>query len=321
MKPLLLSLFIAASLVGCTNLRTEIDPDDLPGEPEKLVVYGYISPQDTVLSVRVGRSKPVLGDGAEAVPFNITNATVLMSNGSQSVPLIYTASDQIYRAKASALPIRTGQTYRLTVSTPDGKRVTAQATVPKPIPIQSIRLDSSIVEVTSAWRKVYLATISWQDPDGEDNYYRYGGTFDWNPNAAYPIDGQPKPTATVALRAVTFQRENTTGNLLSDDNADGSVLNSQSTNEIVNISVPDNVANPQAQAAQIRLSSLYPGARLTAQLLHLEKLYYQYANAVINQRRNRDNPFAEPVFIPTNIEGGLGCFVGYNRTEKVLLFR
>ncbi|CCH00530.1 hypothetical protein FAES_2521 [Fibrella aestuarina BUZ 2] len=320
MRLLFAGSLAAVALSACTNLRTEIDPSELPGEPEKIVVYGYISPQDTILSVRVGRSKPVLGDGAEAVPFNINNATVSINNGTQTVRLTYNSTDQVYRVKASTLPIRAGQTYTLDVSTPDGKRVTAQANVPKPIAIQSVRIDSSIVDAGTAWKKSYLMTISWQDPVGEENFYRYGGTFNWNPNQAYPINGQPKPSP-VTLRTIPFQRENTTGNLVTDKNQDGVVLSSQSSSEIVNVSLDDKVPNAQTQVAKIRLGSVYPGATVTAQLLHLDKLYYRYANAVINQRRNRDNPFAEPVLIPTNIVGGLGCFVGYNRTDKAILLR
>lgn len=315
-----MGLLAAVVLSACTNLRTEINPSELPGEPEKLVVYGYIAPQDTLLSVRVGRSKPVLGDGAEAVPFNINNATVSISNGSQTVRLLYNSTDQVYRVKASTLPIRVGQTYTLDVSTPDGKRVTAQASIPKPIAIQSVRIDSSIVDAGTSWKKSYLMTISWQDPVGEENFYRYGGTFNWNPSQSYPIGGQPKPPA-ITLQPISFQRENTTGNLVADINQDGVVLSSQSSTEVVNVSLDEKVPNAQTQVAKVKISSVYPGATITAQLLHLEKLYYRYANAVINQRRNRDNPFAEPVLIPSNIVGGLGCFVGYNRTDKAILLR
>lgn len=318
MKTVSLLACLATLLAACGNLRTEISPSELPGEPEKLVVYGYLSPQDTVLSVKVGRSKPVLGDGAEAVPFNITNATVSLSNGSQSVKLIHNLSDQIYKVKASALPIVAGKTYTLTVSTPDGKQVSAQATIPKPIPIQTIRLDSSVLQYATEWQKLYLMTFSWQDPPGEENFYKYGGTFDWNA-AGYPINGQSP--AGFTLRSINFQRQSTTGNLLSDNKQDGTVLSSLSSDAIASVAVKASVSNPQEQLASIRLAKVYPGARITAQLLHTEKIYYQYASAVLNQRRNRDNPFAEPVLIPSNIQGGLGCFAGYNRTERVLLVR
>lgn len=316
LRSLLLS-GIAALLTACGSLRTEVDPADLLGEPEKLVVYGYISPQDTVLSVKVGRSKPVLGDAAEALPFNIVDATVTLSNGSQSVRLLHVDREQIYKAKATALPIRAGQTYTLTVSTPDGRRVTARATVPKAIPIQAIRLDSTVQQTGTEWQKLYLMTFSWPDPTGEANFYRYGGTFDWSAGAN-PVNGQ-SPPVNPTLRSINFQRQGTTGNLLADGAQNGEVLSSLSSEAIASVAVKASVSDPRAQLAAIRFGKVYPGARITAQLMHIEKAYYQYANAVMSQRRNRDNPFAEPVLIPSNVEGGLGCFAGYNRTERVLL--
>ena len=46
--------------------------------------------------------------------------------------------------------------------------------------------------------------------------------------------------------------------------------------------------------------------------MSVDQAYYQFQEAVIRQRRSRNNPFAEPVLIPSNIDGGLGCFAGYN---------
>jgi hypothetical protein len=315
-------------LLSCTNLRTEVDPAELLGETEKLVVHSYLSPQDTILLVKVGRTKPVVGNQAPDVPYNVTNATVTLAGGGQSVQLTYLSSEQTYRARASALPIVTGRTYTLTATTPDGRRVTAQATIPPPVPIQGIRLDSVITKANSVsgstsvmeWQKLYQMTLRWQDPPGAQNYYRYGATFAWNPIANHPIGGQPI-SLPVTLRAIAFQRENITDNLLTDSGLDSTVLSSLPSVEFMGIAVSASQPNAETEVRSLRPSAVFPGVRITAQLFHLDKAYYQYVDAVTRQRRNRSNPFAEPALIPTNIEGGLGCFAGYNQATLTVQLR
>ena len=53
---------------------------------------------------------------------------------------------------------------------------------------------------------------------------------------------------------------------------------------------------------------------VTADLLHLNADYYRYHQALQRQQEVESNPFAEPVPIPTNIRGGLGCFGAYSRS-------
>ena len=51
-----LSLLI---LTGCQNLRQEVDLNGLTQQPNKLVVSAFISPQDTILTVKVNRTRPI----------------------------------------------------------------------------------------------------------------------------------------------------------------------------------------------------------------------------------------------------------------------
>ena len=54
-----------------------------------------------------------------------------------------------------------------------------------------------------------------------------------------------------------------------------------------------------------------PVGRLEVYLVNADENYYRYHDAVQRQNRVDGNPFAEPVPIPTNIQGGLGCFGAY----------
>ncbi len=310
---ILLFLFLAA----CGSLRNEVSPSLLSTEGEKLVVNSYISPQDTILSAKVSRSKPVLGEQTDALPYDVPNATVSLTDGNRVVVLRYVAEKQWYQAKASLLPIVTGKTYTITVSVPDGRQVTASATVPKPVTIRQGVLDSSYVSNGSRLQKVYSIRFDWQDPPTETNFYEYAAYFTWG--SSYPVNGQA-PTPPNAIRPLIFPRENRTGNMVTDDRQDGSRLTSLSA-EVGLVEVNGSGANAEAALKALTMGEVLPGARVVMQLLSTEPLYYRYTDAVLRQRENRNNPFAEPVIIPSNIQGGLGCFAAYNRSEKIFTFR
>lgn len=57
---------------------------------------------------------------------------------------------------------------------------------------------------------------------------------------------------------------------------------------------------------------------LHAYLLHTDEHYFLYHRSVRNASYSQDNPFAEPVLVYTNVEGGLGVFAAYNRTTQVV---
>lgn len=311
--------FLLVLLTACGSLRNEVSPSLLSSQGEKLVINSYISPQDTVLSVKVSRSKPVLGEQTDGLPFVVDNAAVSLTDGNRVVVLRYRTDKQWYQAPASLLPVLAGKTYTLTVSTPDGKQVTASATVPKAVAINQGILDSVVVTVGNRLQKVYSMRFDWQDPASEANFYEYAAYFRWAPSATYPIDGYVDPLRNT-LRSLLFTRENRTGNLVTDDRQDGSLLTSLAA-EVGLVEVAAGTPNAEAALKVLTLGKVLPQPQVMLQLLSTEALYYRYTDAIIRQRENRSNPFAEPVLIPTNVQGGLGCFAAYNRSEKTVRLR
>ena len=49
-------------------------------------------------------------------------------------------------------------------------------------------------------------------------------------------------------------------------------------------------------------------------ICHTDKLYYDYQHAIDAITIAKDNPFSDPVRLPSNIIGAYGVFCGYNRT-------
>jgi hypothetical protein len=272
---------------SCNSFVTEVDPSQLPSTDSKLVLSCYISPQDTVIAAKVTETKTVISTGGTRA--DITNATVKISDGTKTVQLVYDNNLLYYRALPSQMPIEVGKTYTMTVSTPDGRSVSAKSTVPSPISIKEIKVDSgtsvTIRKLNAQEVKEYYFKLIWQDVAGSADYYRgFGfvqGIFkDRNNSSAQRTDG------------VDFTSTD-------DKNSDGQLLALSVTYQ------------PARNATQATIQ------KLTVGLFHSDIHYFNYHESLRKQRGN-SNPFAEPVLLYTNVEGGFGCFGAYNATWKEL---
>ncbi|QKZ15579.1 DUF4249 domain-containing protein [Spirosoma sp. KUDC1026] len=288
-------------LTGCGSLRTEVNPEFLNRESGKLVVTGFLSPQDTVLAVKVSRSRTVLGDSINTgATQNIQNAVVTIQEGGRLVALNNKNNTaDYYSIEARFLPIIAGRTYKLVVQTPGGERAESSCTIPSIVRLDGIAFDSAIINQFFNQQKRYYVHASWTDQPNQANYYQLTGLFQFiNADSA----GRRE------YRNVRFDAAN--GSLQSDENRDGDQIFSERA-YISRIDV-------NSPAAQRSFSSRFRDAIVTVNLLNIEKTYYQYQTAAGLQAQSSGNPFAEPVLIPSNIQGGLGCFAGYNRSTMRL---
>ena len=293
---------------GCINLRNEISPSLLGVEQPKLVVTCFLSPQDTTLAVKVTRSSTVVGDSISLLQTgnNVTNATVTLTQGDRSVTLRYdvrpvdsTRLRPYYSVNARLLPIVTGQTYTLTVVTPNGQRASSTCTIPAPVLPTAITFDS--LEDTQNRTKVrrYFVKAQWQDPANQANYYQVAGIFRYTNSTA---------TTEEKYNGLAFDDDNR--GLFTDAGLDGTTF----------VSGRAFVATSSGSSQQSSFNNQYKSAFATVNLMSVDQAYYRFQEASIRQRRSRNNPFAEPVLIPSNITDGLGCFAGYNNATltKVL---
>jgi hypothetical protein len=284
-----ISLIISSlALWSCNSFVTEIDPSELPSTDSRLVLSCYISPQDTVIAAKLTETKTVISTGGTRA--DITNATMKISDGTKTVPLIYDNNLLYYRALPSQMKIEVGKSYFMTVSTPDGRSVSSKCTVPPSITIKEIKVDSGTAVTLKGLNarevKEYYLKLIWQDLPGSVDYYRgFGfvqGTFkDRNNTVTQRTDG------------VDF-----TG--ADDKNSDGQLLT-------LNV-IYQPARNSTAATIQ----------KLTVGLFHADINYFNYHESLRKQRGNNNNPFVEPVLLYTNVEGGFGCFGAYNATWKEL---
>jgi len=289
---------IAIGFFSCETLVNDVDPDRLPRSDSKLVVHGYLSPQDTIISIAVNLSTQLIGgslDLGNNTTVSLSDATVTLSNQGKSVPFSFDSKSGTYRVKATALPIIEGQTYDLKVVR-NGETAESSCTVPKSVLIQSIRKDSVIDRGAS--NKDYLYHLVWKDPEGQANYYRVGGyIYQTQRVQTGPAIYENMP----AIQPLNFRGNNRTGEFISDERTDGLML----------VSVGGRAYSYYSQG-----TSPFTNLYVELILISCEKTYYEYHRAV--QSFDGDNPFAEPSLIPSNIKNGLGCFAAYNRSTFVL---
>ncbi len=285
------SVLLLAGVCLLAACEKDVTSLNLPAIESQLVLYAFISPQDTVVSVRVYESKPVFTDRTGGVSDLIPDATVTLSDGQKSVALSLPGNvgqgpgTSSYYVMARDFPIEAGKTYMLRVSTPDGRLATAQCTVPAAPPVPEVRFDPALDTTTSgtAGQQVYTGALHWQDPAGEENFYR--------------VDADVNRVRTDNRGVVSDEWGQVLWNdgkstTFSDARLDGAQFSSPETT--------------------IQVVRGYHGSvTLYAYLLHTDRAYFEYHRTL---RANTDsNPFAEPVLLYSNVEGGLGVFAAFNR--------
>ncbi|MDB5242625.1 MAG: hypothetical protein JWP57_3250 [Spirosoma sp.] len=301
-KAFSLLLFGAVCIAGCNNLRQEVNPDRLNREAAKLVVTCFLSPQDTVLAVKLTRTKTVLSDGAPGslTDNNVTDATVTLSEGGRTVMLPFDIRLGNYQTAISQLPVVVGRTYSLVIQTPAGERAESTCTIPRAVNIASVTFDSLTVNRFNRQSKRYFIRASWHDIKGETNYYQFLGSYKLIRKNAGSLNN---PTSS-AQEEAGLLRFNKNG-LQTDRAAEGDFMVSERA--FLGGRFPDS-------GTQSDLGSQYKEVTVLVSLLSTDRAYYEYQDAVERQAEVSGNPFAEPVLIPSNIQGALGCFAAYNRS-------
>lgn len=294
-----ISMFV---LTGCQqSLREEVTPQALNGAG-KLVVTGFISPQDTILIVSVTRSQAIAERGTSPGSA-VTNATVTLSDGGSSVGLLFNAKRQRYEADARKWPVSSGRTYALLVQSPDGQRVSGSCTVPQPVALRRVRLDSSAAADGS---KRFFARYTWQDTPGSKGQFQTTGTFVFVKGCATCRE-EALAARKVESVPVSFGSPTTLNGWISGETTSGSLLETKG-----NLTTTDSKGS---------FGGNYRHATVKATLFHVEEAYARYHQAVERATSTEVTPFSEPVLIPTNLQGGLGCFAAYDRSDLTVLLK
>lgn len=326
---LLLMLLSIAGLYSCETLVNTIPESKLPKTESQLTLFAFISPQDTVIRVQVGQTRPIFsespvsysptmvvtdGDTVYVNSDNITTATVTISNGTTRAIIPYRATDLTYTLPASQFPIRAGETYTLTVT--DGTRsAQASCTIPvSAVPITSYSLDTNIVGAFGRRDTTLNLTFYWKDLPGQENYYRVKAfeLYEYSVVTANAAELYLVEKRRQQRFYFSWSRNSGRSVYQSDANLDGAEFSSppgdkRIENALVFQQLIQNAAPPEQGPTQL-------GTYL--QLLHTDQNYFLYHRSL--QQTRGDNPFTEPALVYTNVRGGLGVFAGYNLYTKIV---
>jgi hypothetical protein len=335
-------IFPILFILSIWSCETVIENVALPYD-ERIVVQAFISPQDTLLEVKISKTRPVTGTypadqfyGSQVYkPLN--GATIEISDGQrkanfllqtisnpngteydQKTGKLVTQTRTGYFLKTKDFPIISGKTYTLIAKAPNLPDVSATCTVPNRKLTESkdfTIIKENIDSVKSGGSYSSSGTILY-------NYYNLTKRFNITVNdvaneenyyaVAYYSQKVAQYKEYVNEKIVTqyILNQEPGSDFITDYRQDGKVLNFVKAGVNIGFYNDDpkqqnNTYNPQTISHNLSIF-----------VATTDKAYYQYNKSVGSGRSlNNDNPFAEPVLTYSNINGGLGVFAGYNMTR------
>lgn len=295
---------------------------DLPSYEPRLVVGGFPTP-DSVFTARIGRSagalEPIAFDGSGLL---IDDAQVRLFNGSGDFldDLRYVeiggfdGSGGYYRSSRRLQPVP-GQTYTLRAEAPGLPAVEATARIPEPVPF-TVAFDGYTDDTPFGTRTARLV-VTLPDPPGAQTY-------------SLIVESESEDFDGIERRFLISFR------------SDDPVLRSsfEELDLAVDIEVELDPDRDRFFSQALFRDVLFEGETreivldaplfsfdgssepgdLIVTLASLSDDYVRYQQTLALQSLNEDNPFAEPVRIHTNVEGGLGAFAGYSARSTYVDF-
>jgi hypothetical protein len=265
----------------------EKDADiELPKTEPKLVVVCFITPQDAMLSATVTRSNPIFQSYDVNTTSAVTDATVYISTGANTIQLQFDPALECYTAPVTTFPITAGTTYSLSVSTPQQETVNAVTTVPaQNVAGFSVIMTDSLE--ADMWYQHLSTTFDFMTTDhaAETNWYRFFSTV---------ITCDTITQDTTSMRFMSM--------LLSDAGHDGQQLRQVIRGDWSNYNMTSNTKV----------------VGYDCWMLNANRDYYSFHNSIYEL--TGDDPFSEPSLIYSNINGGLGVFAAANGT-KIRIYR
>lgn len=168
---------VSVILASCEQTVTDVD---VPKVEPQLVLFGFISPEESIAKVQLTMSRPVYGQKNGAYHY-VTDAVVTITNdGGQSVQLTYADSNNAYGVSKWQFPIEPGRTY--TVAARSGKyNVKASCTVPADtVGFSDVSYQRLSSGSGSGSGPTFRYLYKWNDLAGRQNYYRTSVESDVN---------------------------------------------------------------------------------------------------------------------------------------------
>lgn len=286
MKIFIYTVTVFFLLIGLTSCEDIIDPNNLIKNNESLVVINsFISPQDTIISVKVSKTKFIIGqpifDSNSDEKFSIKDAKVLLTNeAGESISLPYSEKDFRYQIQAKYFSVKADKKYFLKVIVNE-KEFKASCKIPakRIINISEVLLEREDEEDG----RTQNIKVRFEDIKSQKNYYIVG--------AEYQIVSKNF----VQRSPFDFDSER----FVTDFLGDGKEMSSEGKFKI----------------------DFFSGNQIEIQVANVEKDLYETLLSLYRNGKNEGSPLQEFVIPPNNIKGdeGYGVFAGFQITKKTII--
>ncbi len=297
---LILLLLVTVSCYDENTFRKQID---LPATQSKIVVFGYLSPENDTIRIYVGRSI-ALNDTVSTEDKQITNATVKLScegktailpwydelrsygsinNDGEYTPGFYYEGG--YKIAVKDFPLISGKQVNLTVKTDMGT-ITSSCVIPEKETITPV-LEKVWVNLQNEYYSEINANVIVKNFGGNQEYCHFIaeiGKTDLKYDRSWRTDFDIKTGNEFFIHKPTDASE-------------------------VKYRLNKSYYNYQTVDTGEEKDSIY------ISLAKTDEAYYKFISTYKNYQDTDGNPFAEPVMIYSNIQGGLGVFCAYRLTK------
>lgn len=277
----LIFIFIIFStlLSACEDKEVDLK---FPEDPLKLAVFGFLSPEDTITTIFVNKTRPIFSRPSSFS--TIENAIVKITHNGKEYILPFDSQKAVYSIHQDQLKIRAGESYRLEVSAPNYKTVTAKTIVVGEMnkTLEFLGYEETEDKNNMSYINVNLK-LKWKDDANTKNYYTLTMKFD-------------------DMAGIVGRLENS---FYDDKNWNGKEKHSKD----LFFSYYKYKGKEQK----------FLEKKLSVALLNVDEAYYLYHKTANEFSDNDGNPFSEPFLIYSNIENGVGVFCSYQKyviTEK-----
>lgn len=288
----LLLLGYAIAFSSCNeNSFSQVVEIDIPPHEPALSVRALFQQNDTLLSLLLTDSKGIL----ESTSLEIQKeATVRLFENEQALPVFsYNPNSSRFTAPIPSGFEQAESTYRLEISAPNFKTISATQTMPKPVSILAGKYTPNGT-FSSEGDRVDAIEIEFQDPSDEENYYAISAVE----RVAY-FNGQD----TSYYDSEIYLESN-------------DPLVSFGTAQLLLLS--DVAFNGNTYKVLLYSYNKLQEGEIKIQLLSVSRDTYLYHRSLSNYYDAQDNPFAEPVNVHQNIENGHGIF-GLMAVSEILI--
>ena len=309
MKKIFLFLIIITSLTSCVEVL-DIKLDDA----DKMLVMNGILTTDSNVTVNLSRSINAL-EGDAFIKFVDDADVFIYSDGNLLAKMTYDTNGYY---SANIKPV-IGKTYTV-IAKENGKEVSAQTTIPSGVDLTTLEVNINIDSTTQSWTdpetgQTFDTTFyfypdqgelyfEFNDPPNERNYYFVTAGFKI-PNIVYDYNGNPYING--------YRREASYLEISGDESYIGYY------NDLVSgYAFSDYLFNGKTKKIKANFglwplsSDVEADAVFYVNFYSISEDYYKFIDTYDKYEAAIDNPFAEPVNIYTNINGGVGILASQN---------